>query len=173
MKNYILFTVLWICASASSNGQGVFQGVNGFAPTRLGSLDGPIAGTNIVGQMLGGPSPSSLQPVGPSAYHGTNGLWSVGLQITVPNVPVYEFAYVQLLAWDSTYWGTSLPGVPSDQLGRTDIVTVFLTTGMFPDVVHAPRFTMSAIVPVIPEPSALALAIIGFGLLALRRRQKI
>ena len=161
--------VLWICASVSSYGQGVFAAVNGTAPTRLGLLDGPLAGTNIVGQMLGGPSPSSLQPVGPSAYHGTNGLWFVpSLRITVPDVPVYQQAYVQFLAWDGTYWGSSLAGVPNDQLGRSDIVTVTLTTGMFPDVVVAPRFTMPAIVPVIPEPSSLALTLVGCLLFVLR-----
>jgi hypothetical protein len=170
MKNYIFFGVLWICGLVSSYGQGVFAGVNGTAPTRLGSLDGPLAGTNIVGQMLAGPSPSSLQPVGPSAYHRTNGFWSVpSNRITVPDVPLYEFAYVQLLAWDSTYWGSSLAGVPSDQLGRTDIVTVFLTTGMFPDIVHAPVFTQPAIVPPIPEPSVWALGVLALGALGMRR----
>ena len=173
MKNYMLLGLLWICASASVNAQGVFIGSNVSARTRLASLEGPFAGTNIFGQMLGGPTPSSLQPVGPVDYHN-NGEFAVpSLQVTVPNVPPYQLAYVQLLAWDSTFWGTSLAGVPNDQLGRTDIVSVFLTTGTFPDTAYLPAFTQPAIVPPIPEPSSLALAIIGFGLLALRRRQKI
>ena len=173
MRNYIFFGMLWICA-VSSYGQGVFAGNNVTAPTRLGSLDGPLAGTNIAGQMLGGPSPSSLQPVGPSAYHRSDGVFAVpSNRITVPDVPVYEFAYVQFLAWDGNYWGSSLAGVPNDQFGRTDVVTVTLTTGMFPDVVVAPRFTMPAIVPPIPEPSTLGIAIIACGLFMLRRRVKI
>jgi hypothetical protein len=40
-------------------------------------------------------------------------------------------------------------------------VTVFLTTGVFPDVTVAPRFTQSAIVP-IPEPPVWALGGLGF-----------
>ena len=172
MKKYLYFSAVWICASASVCAQGVFLGSNIGARTRLGSLDGPLAGTNIFGQMLGGPNPSSLQPVGPSFYHHSNGVFSVS-RITVPDVPADDYAYVQLLAWDSTFWGTTLANVPADQLGRTDVVTVQLTTGVFPDVTFAPGFTQPAIVPLIPEPSALALAIIGFGVLALRRRQKI
>jgi hypothetical protein len=166
--------VLWICGLVSSYGQGVFAGVNGTAPTRVGSLDGPIAGTNIAGQMLGGPSPSSLQPVGPSAYHRTNGVFSVpGLNVTVPDVPVYQLAYVQFLAWDGTYWGSSLAGVPSDQLGRTDVVTVLLTTGMFPDVVHAPGFTRPAVVPPIPEPSVWALGVLALGALGISNTRQV
>ena len=151
MKSYIFLGVLWICGSASLYGQGVFVGYNGTALTRLGSLDGPLAGTNIVGQFLGSPSPSSLQPVGPSGYHNSKGEFLVQ-RITVPDVPVHQIAYVQFLAWDSTYWGSSLNAVPNDQLGRTDIVSVLLTTGTFPDVIYAPRFNQPAIVPPIPEP---------------------
>ena len=171
MKNYIFLSVLWICASVSSYGQGVFAAHNATASTRLGSLDGAFAGTNIVGQMLAGLTASSLHPVGMINFH-VDGRFSAGL-ISVPDVPAYQYAYVQLLAWEGTYWGSSLAGVPNDQLGRTDIVTVFLTTAIFPDPYFAPLFTQPAIVPPIPEPATLALAIIGFGLLALRRRQKI
>ena len=173
MKKYTFLGLLWICASVSLYAQGVFVGSNlfGDARTRLGSFDGPFAGTNIVGQMLGGPNPSSLQPVGPIDYHN-NGEFAIA-RITVPDVPVYEYAYVQLLAWDSRYWGVSLAGVPNDQLGRTDIASVLLTTGVFPDTAYLPRFTQPAIVPPIPEPSAVALCVIGWGLLMLARRGKI
>jgi len=169
MNRKICLSALWICASVSLYAQGVFVGSNlfGEARTRLGSFDGPFAGTNIVGQMLGGPNPSSLQPVGPIDYHN-NGEFAIA-RITVPDVPAYEYAYVQLLAWDSTYWGASLAGVPNDQLGRTDIVSVLLTTGVFPDTAYLPRFTQPAIVPPIPEPSVWALAVLALGALGMRR----
>src|SRR6185369_15937365 len=112
----------------------------------------------------------SLQPVTAAIYHYTGGVFAVpSAQVTVPDVPPNQFAYVQFLGWDSTYWGSSLAGVPSDQLGRTDIVTVFLTTGMFPDIVHAPVFTQPAIVPPIPEPSVWALGVLALGALGMRR----
>jgi len=156
-----------MCAAVNLYAQGVFVGSNISARTRVGSLDGPFAGTNIVGQMLGGASPSSLHPVGPIDYHN-NGEFAIA-RITVPDVPANEYAYVQLLAWDSTFWGTNLAGVPNDQLGRTDIASVLLTTGTFPDVVYSPGFTQPAIVPPIPEPSVWALAVLAFGALRIRR----
>ncbi|HXU77443.1 MAG TPA: hypothetical protein VN794_12800 [Methylomirabilota bacterium] len=167
MKGKLYFSTLWMCAAVNLYAQGVFVGSNISARTRVGSLDGPFAGTNIVGQMLGGASPSSLHPVGPIDYHN-NGEFAIA-RITVPDVPANEYAYVQLLAWDSTFWGTNLAGVPNDQLGRTDIASVLLTTGTFPDVVYSPGFTQPAIVPPIPEPSAWALAVLAFGALRIRR----
>jgi hypothetical protein len=168
MKGKLYFSTLWMCAAVNLYAQGVFVGSNISARTRVGSLDGPFAGTNIVGQMLGGASPSSLHPVGPIDYHN-NGEFAVSPYITVPDVPPNQFAYVQLLAWDSIFWGSSLAGVPTDQLGRTDVVTVFLTTGVFPDTAYLPRFTQPAIVPPIPEPSVWALAVLAFGALRIRR----
>jgi hypothetical protein len=167
MKKNLYLTALCLCVSASLYAQGVFYGSNALARTRLGALDGPFAGTNIVGQMLGGATPSSLQPVGPIDYHN-NGEFFIEF-ITVPNVPAYQAAYVQLLAWDSTFWGTSLAGVPNDQLGRTDIASVLLTTGVFPDTAYLPRFTQPAIVPPIPEPSVWALAVLALAALGMRR----
>jgi hypothetical protein len=170
MKNYIVFGALWICASATVCAQGVFIGSNASARTRLVSFDGPLAGTNIMGQMLAGANPSSLQPVTAAIYHYTGGVFAVpSAQVTVPDVPPNQFAYVQLLAWDSIFWGSSLAGVPTDQLGRTDVVTVFLTTGVFPDTAYLPRFTQPAIVPPIPEPSVWALGVLALGALGMRR----
>jgi uncharacterized protein (TIGR03382 family) len=168
MKKNLYLTALCLCVSASLYAQGVFYGSNVSGRTRLGSLDGPLAGTNIVGQFMGGPGPSSLQPVGLLGYHYENGVFFVGY-VSVPDVPPRELAYVQLLAWDSTFWGTNLAGVPSDQLGRTDIASVLLTTGTFPDVAYSPRFTQPAIVPPIPEPSAWALAVLALAALGMRR----
>jgi len=103
MKKYVYYTALWLCALASACGQGVFIGDNSTAPTRVGSVDGPLAGTNIIGQMFGGAGASSLQPVGPIDYHN-NGIFSVPY-ITVPDVPPRALAYVQLVTWDSTLLG--------------------------------------------------------------------
>jgi hypothetical protein len=168
MKATVLLSMICLWISGSSYGQGVFYGSNVSGRTRLGSLDGPLAGTNIVGQFMGGPGPSSLQPVGLLGYHYENGVFFVGY-VSVPDVPPRELAYVQLLAWDSIFWGTTLANVPADQLGRTDIASVLLTTGTFPDVVYSPRFTQPAIVPPIPEPSVWALGVLALAALGMRR----
>jgi hypothetical protein len=65
-----------------------------------------------------------------------------------------------MVAWDSLLWGPSLLDVPADQLGRTDIVTVFLTTGVWPEGTFGPRFTQPVIVP-IPEPPVWALFLLA------------
>jgi len=158
--------ILCLCFAASASAQGVFVGSSGATQTHIGSLLGPLAGPNIAGQMMGGSSPGSLEPVGPLAYHNDGNFLSGN--ISVPSVPAYQFAYVQLLAWDTTIWGADLSVIPLNQLGRTDIVTVFLTTDALYDIRFFPRFTQSAVVP-IPEPSLGMLMLFGFGGLGIRR----
>ena len=164
----MLLALAIAAVTAVASAQGVFFGHSIGPPTRIGSIDGPAAGTNIFGQYLAGPTLDSLMPVEPAGPHTRFGGFAVGL-VTVPTVPVYQSAYVQKVAWDSTLWGTDWSQVPSDQFGRTDVTSVLLTTGFFPDDVLRPRFMQPAIVPV-PEPSVWALAGVGVLLVALRKR---
>jgi hypothetical protein len=149
---YVPLGVFTVCA------QGVFIFSNITAPTRIGASDGALAGPGFWAQMLAGTNAAFLQPIGAPTEHFPSGKVNGGY-ISVPGVPAYNVPYVQMVAWDGNLWGTSLAGVPADQLGRTDIVTVLLTTGVFPDPTYAPPFTQPAIVP-IPEPSVSAL--LGF-----------
>ena len=165
--------ILLVCVAAhSSFAQGVFLFSNGSTATRIGAADGPLAGPGYWAQMLAGPTNDSLSPVGMPLQHGANGRVGGVAPTIVPNVPPYSYAFVQMVAWNGTLWGTALGDVPSDQLGRTDIVPAFLTSGEFPDVTFAPRFTQPAIVPV-PEPSTWALLALGTAVLwcAHRRRR--
>jgi hypothetical protein len=169
-----LLIVVMICAlSHHGRGQGVFLFFNASAPTRIGSVDGPLAGPGIWAQMLAGSNFSSLSPVGMPREHGLEGLVGGVVYTTVPTIPAHSYAQVQMVAWDGTLWGTNLASVPSDQLGLTDVVSVFLMTGVFPEGAVAPRFTQPAIVPPIPEPSTLGIAVIACGFFMLRRRVKI
>ncbi len=166
----ILACIVYVSSLVLAGAQGVFLFANPGAQTRLGSLDGAYAGTNIYAQMLAGPQADSLVPIGLSHRHGVSGSLFAG-GVTVPTVPAYNLAYVQMVAWDSLLWGTDFAQVPIDQLGRTDIVQVYLTSGVFPDVTEAPRFTQPAIVPV-PEPSTWALAALACGVALARRRKR-
>ena len=168
MKTRIL--ILFVCLAAHpSFAQGVFAGSNLSGRTRVGSLDGSLAGTNIFGQFLAGPTADSLTPVGITRSHFAGGVFAPG-NITVPNVPAFSYAFVQLVAWDSLLWGTAFVSVPGNQFGRTDIVSVYLTREF--DVLHLPVFMQPAIVP-IPEPTTWALlALGGTALWCAHRRRK-
>jgi hypothetical protein len=139
--------------------QGTFLFLNASAPTRVGTIDGPLAGPDYWAQMLAGPTPEGLLPVGMSRQHVISGIAGGVIRVTVPGVPCLDIAYVQMLAWDGRFWGSSLDSVPQDQLGRTDVVPTYLSCDPLP--VGAPRFTQPAIVPPIPEPSGWALALMG------------
>lgn len=159
MKTCLLSLVLLL--PCLCYGQGMFFLFNGTAHTRIGSTNGPEAGPGIWGQMLVGLTADSLTPVGTPLEHRVNGTISGGI-LEVPGIDGGVFAYIQMWAWDGARWGTSLAGVPDDQFGKTDIVPIYLTFSFDPQ--FAPHFNQSAIVP-IPEPSAVALAVVGAGVL--------
>ncbi len=121
----IVLALIVSTAAMTCDGQGVFIASNVDAPTRIGSFDGPLAGPGIWGQFLTGSTADSLTPIDVPLEHVSGGRLS-GPGI-VPGIPCGETAYVQMVAWDGTIWGTALEGVPATQLGRTDIVPVILS----------------------------------------------
>ena len=151
-----------------SYGQGSFLPNNPTAPTYIGSANGPLAGPEYWGQFLVGTNIGSLTPVGNPLQHGPSGRVS-GNIVTIPGIPGDTFAYIQLVAWNGTLWGTTLSGVPEDQLGRTDIISHYFTYDFQPQ--FAPQFIQSAIVP-IPEPSTWALVVLGAGALCFATRKR-
>jgi len=152
----MLIVAVLIIFPTLAESQGLFSYSNFSAPTRMGSIDGPLAGAGIWGQMLAGTNTQSLVPVGMPNEH-LLGRISEGI-VAVLGITPDTFGYVQMVAWDGVRWGTLLSGVPTDQLGRSDIVQHFFTFDFQPQ--FAPSFTQPAIVPV-PEPSTLVLGAVG------------
>src|SRR2546425_7319665 len=109
MKQLLLFAPALLLAAANCHGQGGFNFNNVYAPTRIGSIDGPLAGTGIWAQVLAGASPDSLAPVGRPAEHVDRAGLPTGLvfggTVAVPGVLPCQTAYVEMLAWDGTRWG--------------------------------------------------------------------
>src|SRR5437867_1530313 len=141
MKRFIILSVLIMLTTTAAFPQGVLA-FNTFLccpPTRLGTIDGQLAGTNILGQLLAGPSPDSLAPIGMPAVHFFGHL--NGGNQTVPNVPGGSTAFVKMVAWDSTFWGQDLAGVPTGQLGMTDVVPVILVPASGPQAPPRVEFT--------------------------------
>ena len=169
MTIFITFLVFLLPFLAAA--QGRLEVFNPGARTRVGSLLGPEAGSGYWGQMLAGLTPDSLTPVGMPVEHNlVTGLIFGGV-VEVPGIDGNMVAYIQMWAWNGTQWGTSLDAVPPDQFGKTDIVPLRLSYSF--DPAFAPRFTVPAVVP-IPEPSTVALAVVGAGALwfATRARRR-
>jgi hypothetical protein len=160
--NYSVFS-LFVCSllalAVPAFGQGYFIFQNLTAPTRVGSLDGPLAGTNFLALPLVGTNSSSLSPVGLPARHTPDGWVRPRLQ-EVPLSPVdFSRVFVQMAAWDGSLWGNDLQQVPPDQIGYTETLAVALT---FSFQAHEKTwFTMPAVIP-IPEPGLAGLFAFGF-----------
>jgi len=171
MQRTILIAATAVLMSLNGRSQGLFNySTLGYAPTHIGSIDGPLAGTSIWAQMLAGPTPAALAPVGPSVHHIDTfgvpaGFVNAGVY-PVPGIPDGQTAFFEMLVWDGTRWGTALSGVPGDQLGMTDVVPLVLA-GLFGFPAGSPPFMRSAIVPV-PEPTTLAIGLVAAAGILLR-----
>ncbi len=156
--NLQLLLLLVLSVASSTYSQGTFQFYNPTAPTRIGSLDGPLAGTGIWGQALIGTSVDSLSPFGMPLEHEANGVVPP-IIIAVPGVFAGESVFVQMAVWDGHVWGNSLADVPANQIGYTDIVPRVLASPTQPNLF--PDFTEPAVVPAVPEPGFLSMTILG------------
>jgi len=169
MKRKFLFAAAAVLIALNGRPQGYFNfSTVGYPRTHIGSIDGPLAGATIWAQMLAGSSPDALTPVAVPAPHlvlsGVPTGWVNAGVFTVPGIPGFDTAFMEMVVWDGARWGATFSAVPKDQLGMTDIVSLVLG-GNFGPPAPGPAFTRSAIVPV-PEPSTPALAVV-FGLGAL------
>ena len=160
-----MFVAAAVLFASNGRPQGWFYFSNiGYARTHVGSIDGPLAGANIWAQMLAGSAPDALAPVAVPAQHlvfpsGPTGWVNAGA-FTVPGIPGDHTAYMEMVVWDGTRWGTTFSAVPRDQLGMTDVVPLVLYGTFGCCGPPAPPFMQSAIVPV-PEPTTLAIGILA------------
>src|SRR5262245_2154335 len=105
-----IFMIAFVCSITMSRSQGLFQFNNSSAPTRLYSLDGPLAGPGIWAHMFYGHTLDNLSPIGGPREHSSIGVVFAG-NIVVPDADPGMSVYVQMIAWDGTLWGTALSGV--------------------------------------------------------------
>src|SRR5262245_1830772 len=160
MKTKILLLGVLLAMNWDAPAQGRIWFYTPSARTRLWATNGPLAGPEIWGQLLAGPTSQTLAPVGTPEQHFSGAI--LGPIIEVPTVPCSAFGYAQMMVWDGRLWGTAFENVPPSQLGATDVVS--LPFSCFTDPVAAPWFMQPAIVP-IPEPSVVTLGILTAGLL--------
>jgi hypothetical protein len=160
MNNLVVFVQIMLLSTVLGYSQGTFLAANFTAPTRLDTADGPLANSDFWAHFLVGGTPETLLPIWLSAPHHMDGTVGGAVSVSVPEIACLETAYIQMVAWDGRYWGTSLENVPVDQLGRTDIVPHVLT-GCNNLPVGAPQFIQPAVVPAIPEPSMVTFCLLG------------
>src|SRR5713101_4350123 len=109
MTRKILFvaSIVWLPFTGLPQGLFIFSNI-GLLPTHIGSIDGPLAGTGFWAQMLAGPGPLILAPVGvPREYLDSGGLPTglvAGGSVAVPGIPAFQTAYVEMLSWNGTRW---------------------------------------------------------------------
>ena len=101
------------------------------------------------------------------------GYFGQGVQ-AIPGVAAGAVGTVQIRAWSSTEGATSYEqaaGIIGAQIGTSNLVNVTLAGGQTPppNLVGLESFQLT-VVPV-PEPSVIALAILGGGLLLFRRKK--
>lgn len=153
-------------------GDGVFEFANFSAPIRIGSQDGPQAGSNIVALPLVGLASDSLTPIG--APH--NSLNSTGViapyLVNVSYAGPTDSVFVRIAAWDSTQFGLNFSAVPVSSIGLSDTVRVFLSPAPF-QAYQRPPFQLSPVVPVtVPEPGQWLLISIGILVVLITRRRR-
>ncbi len=181
MKRLLLASA-FVAAAATAMAQGTVKfsnfstvdGINSpvFAP------GGVKLGSAYLGQLYAGPTEGSLAPVGSAAIAfkdaaGVGTGYIIGGTATLGNVGVGATAFIQLRAWEAA-GGTSYEAAQAAGKLFGSSATISVVTGgqppSGPPLVPAP-LTGLASFTLVPEPSTLALGVLGAAALLLRRRR--
>jgi hypothetical protein len=158
--------VIAVCAAGIISAQA--QGLITFnVVQKVSDPTGNFVGSDTMGQLFAGPDASSLAPLGSPAASVGAGSWVVG-ELTVPGIPNGGTAFVKMQAWQgaATYAEATIKG--ESAIGQNT-----LGGGLQP----GPNASIAAFQlidgggPVVPEPSTVALAILGAAGLFIRRRK--
>lgn len=138
-------------------------------------VDGTKLGDAYVAQLLGGPSESALAPIGnPVAFRpGTGaGYWNPGADSTrtIPGVAGDATGTFQVWAWESKYATLDAAMAAGGKWGKSEAFTNPTGGGGTPPSLPVTISNFKSF-SLIPEPSTLALGLIGATLLVYRRRK--
>jgi len=142
MKTDLLLGVMVINLSVSGMalGQSTFEFYN-LVPTSgvdapvFDAQGVPLAGTNYLAELYGGPAPDSLAPaihfgsrVRIPFFTGTDAGYFYGGDVAIPSVPPGFSAWLQVRAWDAR-WGATYEEVLTRGLGRYGESALFYAQG--------------------------------------------
>jgi len=160
-----------------ANNSGTRFRVNGVIPASA-SAGGPVGGTFVFGVFFGTSADAlSAQPAGPLGTNSSTGGLINGPAAgayPIPGHPANDTVFIQIRAWESRFatWEAGRAGGLS---GQTPVLPVILgPESLSPGTViwSGTDPTKFAAINIVPEPSTIALAVLGLGSLLLFRRRK-
>lgn len=151
----------------------------GGAGARVFDIDGttPAAGAAFLAQLYAGPTADSLQPIGAALPFRTGaGAGFVdtasGTTRSIASVGLGAVATIQVRAWavaDGATYEAALAA--NGKRGVSNIITVTTGGAGEPPALPANLTGLTSFTLIIPEPSTIALGLLGVGALLLRRRK--
>lgn len=184
MKKLILGSLCTLAAvSALAQGTINFNNYVGAGATVNALVSGPsgLLGNTFYGQLYAGATEASLSPIGVAVKFTTSVATSLptgkinGGAVTATGLAGGTKAFVQLRAWDVAS-GTSYDaaaGSAAGFVGKSGVISITLgDPNAAPPTTPADLLGLAAFsVAQVPEPSTMALGLLGLGALMLRRRQ--
>ena len=178
MKKLILaVAAVMVSVAAFAQGQVVFNNkVGSDVNARVLQPDGTGAGAGFTAQLYGGPEGTAadkLTALTPSTTFRTSSVNAQGfvnaLNVTIPGVAAGGKAAIVMKAYNGADFASSTIK------GSSALITIAVGGDTLPptNLIGLSGFQMTGTVvtPNIPEPSTIALAVIGAGALLLRRRK--
>lgn len=177
MKRVAISILMAVVLGGVASAQGTFNFSNGAAgvnaPVKLGDLAGPNVpiGNGYFAQAFAGAvgtAASGLVAIGTPINFSLSAGYFFGGGVAVPGIAGGTAAVVQIRAWSAAL-GATAPALNAPGSGASNLVTVNLVSPPTAEnnLVGLQSF---AITPV-PEPSVVALAVLGVGALLLRRKR--
>jgi hypothetical protein len=184
----LLLTIALVAAATFANAQGTIQfgpnnpitryKVNGVFPAGS-TAGGPAAGTYVFGAFWGTTENNLALAAGPLATNT-----AVGGVLNVASGNAYQLAnseagttvFVQIRGWEARFGRDFAAGAAGGLSGSSRILPVLLGPSSGPGTViwaaNATDLTKFQSIDLVPEPSTIALAVLGLGSLLLFRRRK-
>jgi hypothetical protein len=188
MKKLII-SAICVLAALSSYGQGQVDFTNFATPPGMPVIDAPVFdidgttrldGGAFLAQLYAGPAGGTLAAIGtPTPFlSGAGAGYFGGGSLAIPGVAAGTTADLQVRAWDASGGSTFADAVNAGvSTGMSDLLTG-ITTGGSGSPPSAPSpltgltsFSLTGGNVVVPEPSTIALGLLGAGLLVFRRRK--
>jgi hypothetical protein len=177
MKKALLILTICMVAGVASYGQGTVNFNTRVLPdvdARVFDVDTitPLAGDNFSAQLWAGPTAAEAQAVGPVTTFRTGGFAGYVTpagEVVIPGVPGGDPAAIQLRAWDNR---TGATWETASIKGQSDFITISTgNPGAVPPGLPTNLIGLSSF-HLVPEPSTIALAVLGAFALLLRRRKQ-